>query len=102
MTWPETDPWPKKNRSASIILLVCVADPDAVGLGSNGATAVSAILSRSVWAMFVLPQQAPVAVAWTNRVALTRVTGSAAAGTTAVIRKMTGKNLERIAMQASS
>jgi hypothetical protein len=44
--------------------------------------------------MFVIPQQALLAVAWTNRLALTMVTGSAAAGPTAVIRKMAGKNRE--------
>src|SRR5829696_806699 len=76
-------------------LLVCVADPTALGLGSSGGTAVSAMLSRSSWWMFVIPQQTLVAVACTNRRALTRVTGSAAAGATAVIRKMAGRNRQR-------
>src|SRR5687767_3638351 len=84
------------------MLLVCVADPTALGSVSSGGTAVSAMLSRSIWWMFVMPQQPDSAVAWTNRVALTMVTGSAAAGPTAVISKKMGKNQERIAMHASS
>src|SRR4029079_7977015 len=101
VTWPETDPCPKKNRSLSIILLICVADPTALGLGSSGGTAFTAMLSRSVWAMFVSPQQTPLADAWTNRVALTTVMGSAAAGATAVSRTMAGKNREKIGIKPS-
>jgi hypothetical protein len=75
-----------------MILLVCVADPTALGADPLGGTAISAMLSRSIWWMFVVPQQSASAVAWTNRVALISVSGSAAAGATAVIRKTIGKN----------